>query len=70
MASAAGFVAFLALVAQHAVGSAKHGGAGTAAPASVASDPVRYFDDAGDGLAFDDGPAPAPTPPVAQTNVS
>jgi hypothetical protein len=68
--SALGFAAFLALVGQHAVGSAKGAAAQTAPPPRPAGGPTRYFDDQGDGFAFDDGSAAPLPPPVAQTNVS
>ena len=69
VASALGFVAFLGLAAQHAVGSTKSAAKGPASPSVVA--PVRYFDQQGDGFAFADGSsAPSLPPPVAQTHVS
>ena len=69
LASALGFVAFLGLAAQHAVGSARHHAPTGASP--PAAGPVRYFDQQADGFAFDDGAsALPPPPPVAQTNVS
>jgi hypothetical protein len=69
LAAALGFVAFLGLAAQHAVGSTKRAAKGPVPP-SVAV-PVRYFDQQADGFAFDDGSAAPPLPPpVAQTNVS
>ena len=68
LASALGFAAFLGLAAQHAVGSTKR--AVTAAVPQRTAAPARYFDQQGDGFAFDDGSA-APLPPaVAQTSVS
>jgi hypothetical protein len=72
LASALGFAAFVALAAQHAVGSTKHAATRSAAPPAAA--PTRYFDERSDGFAFDDTPAAASVvplpPPVAQTNVS
>jgi hypothetical protein len=73
LVSALGFVAFLGLAAQHAVGSTKRAAKAPAAPRVAA--PVTYFDQQSDGFAFDDGStaavaAPPPPPPVAQTNVS
>ena len=70
LASALGFVAFLSLVAQHAVGSTKGAARRPAAPPSAVT-PVRYFDQRADSFAFDDGSSAQPLPPpVAQTNVS
>jgi hypothetical protein len=71
LASALGFVAFLGLAAQHAVGSTKHPAKTPTSPR--AATPATYFDQQADGFAFDDGssaPPPPPPPPVAQTNVS
>jgi hypothetical protein len=69
VASALGFVAFLSLVAQHAVGSTKRAARSPAPPPAVT--PGRYFDQQADGFAFDDrSSAPPLPPPVAQTNVS
>lgn len=68
LASALGFVAFLGLAAQHAVGSTKR--AVKAAVPQPAAAPARYFDQQGDGYAFDDGSAAPLPPPVAQTSVS
>lgn len=68
LASALGFAAFLGLAAQHAVGSTKRA-VKTAAPQRAAAS-ARYFDQQGDGFAFDDGLAAPLPPPVAQTSVS
>jgi hypothetical protein len=67
LGSALGFAAFLGLAAQHAVGSGKRAAAPTSPPVNR---PAAYFDQQGDGFAFDDGSAAPPLPPVAQTNVS
>jgi hypothetical protein len=68
LGSTLGFAAFLALAAQHAVGSTKHAAA-TPPAAPVAGTP-RYFDQQSDGFAFDDGSSAPLPPPVAQTSVS
>lgn len=68
LGSMVGFAAFVALAAQHAVGSTKHPKVPPNAPRVAA--PATYFDQRADGFAFDDGSsAPLPSP-VAQTNVS
>ena len=68
LGSALGFAAFLALVAQHAVGSSKRSAAASTAPRVTR--PATYFDQQADGFAFDDGSSAPPLPPIAQTNVS
>jgi hypothetical protein len=65
LASALGFAAFLALAAQHALGSATR-----AATPSPAAAPTRYFDEQPGGAAFADPSATSVPPPVAQTHVS
>ena len=65
LASALGFAAFLALAAQHAVGSATK-----VATRSPAAAPIRYFDEQSGGSAFADPSATPLPPPVAQTHVS
>ena len=67
LGSALGFAAFLGLAAQHAVGSGKRAAAPTSPPVAR---PAAYFDQQGDGFAFDDGSSEPPPPPVAQTSVS
>ena len=68
LASALGFAAFLALAAQHAVGSNK--GAATRPTSPPVAAPTTFFDQRADGFSFDDGSSVPPPPPVAQTNVS
>ena len=68
LASALGFAAFLGLAAQHAVGSTKRPAKTPGSPQVAAA--ATYFDQQGDGFAFDDGSAAPLPPPVAQTNVS
>ena len=68
LASALGFAAFLALAAQHAVGSNKGAARSPTSPPVAA--PTTYFDQRADGFSFDDGSSVPPPPPVAQTNVS
>ena len=65
LASALGFAVFLALAAQHAVGSATK-----AATPSPAAAPTRYFDEQSSGFGFADPSATSLPPPVAQTHVS
>lgn len=69
LAAALGFIAFLGLAAQHAVGSTKHAAKVSAIPSLNV--PARYFDEQADGFSFEDPSAAPPLPPpVAQTNVS
>jgi hypothetical protein len=68
LGSMAGFAAFVALAAQHAVGSTKRPAKPPGAPRVAA--PAAYFDQRADGFAFDDGSSAPLPPPVAQTNVS
>jgi hypothetical protein len=69
LASALGFAAFVALAAQHAVGSTKSAATTVTLPSRTAAAPARYFDEQSSGSAFTD-PSAAPLPPVAQTHVS
>jgi hypothetical protein len=87
LASALSFAAFFGLAAQHAVGASKrHATAPSGSGAVAATAPTTFFDQRGDGYAFDDGtvaagssgadssaapPAPSEQPaPVAQSSVS
>ncbi len=70
LGSALGFAAFVALAAQHAVGSTKHPPKPRSTP-PVSAAPATYFDQQAAGFSFDDSSLAAPSPPpVAQTNVS
>ena len=74
IASVLGFAALFGLAAQHTVKGASAQSAPRSASVRTPATPTTFFDERGDGFAFDDQGSgfvgsPAP-PPVTQTSVS
>jgi hypothetical protein len=76
VASVLGFAALFGLAAQHAVTGSSSASGPDVSSARGAATPTSFFDQQGEGFAFDDqgfgsgGSAVSPAPPVTQSSVS